>query len=60
LDTETLDSKVEANISEMYEKLYDEFGREKYLESYNFSKDNFNRVGLFVSEPVMYFGSELN
>ncbi len=60
LDTETLDSKVEKNISEMYEKLYDEFDREKYGESYNFSKDNFNRVGLFVSEPVMYFGSELN
>jgi len=81
LDTETLDSKVEKNISNMYEKLYDEEishpyffhtsknstslkkGRkfkEVYKESYNFSKDNFNRVGLFVSEPVMYFGSELN
>jgi len=60
LDTETLDSKVKKNISEMYEKIYDELGRDKYKESYKFSKDNFNRVQLYVSEPVLYFGSELN
>ncbi len=34
--------------------------KEKYLESYNFSKENFNRVQLYISEPVLYFGSELN
>jgi len=60
LDTETVNSKVKENISEMYEKLYDEFNRKKYFESYNFSKDNFNRVQLYVSEPVLYFGAELN
>ncbi|MDQ7008682.1 MAG: invasion protein CiaB [Candidatus Gracilibacteria bacterium] len=72
LDTETLDSKVEENIKNMYEEIYNspllekrgaggEFSmKEKYLESYNFSKDNFNRVQLYISEPVLYFGSELN
>ena len=60
LDTETLDSVVEKDIKNMYEDIYDEIGREKYQESYNFSKDNFDRVQLYVSEPVMYFGSELN
>jgi len=60
LDIETLTSKVKENISEMYEKLYEEFDKEKYKESYNFSKDNFNRVQLYISEPVLYFGAELN
>jgi hypothetical protein len=44
----------------MYETIYDELGRDKYSESYNFSKENFSRVQLYVSEPVMYFGAELN
>jgi hypothetical protein len=45
----------------MYEGIYKEEGfKDKFLESYNFSKDNFNRVQLFISEPVLYFGSELN
>ena len=34
--------------------------RKFYNESYSFSKDNFNRVQLYVSEPVLYFWSELN
>ena len=76
LDTETLDSKVEKDIKNMYEELYNQIitphpsgapfdskeskSREKYSESYNFSKENFERVQLFISEPVMYLGSELN
>ncbi len=60
LDTETLTSKVKENIENMYEKLYEEFDKEKYKESYNFSKENFNRVQLYISEPVLYFGAELN
>ncbi len=74
LDTETLDSKVKENIEKMYEEIYtspltpllrregnSSFPlKEKYNESYNFSKDNFNRVQLYISEPVLYFGSELN
>jgi hypothetical protein len=53
----------------MYEEIYSENSRdvwqkhlnnnellkEKYSESYNFSKENFKRVQLFISEPVMYF-----
>lgn len=60
LDTETLDSKAYDNISEMYEKLYTGIDKEKYAESYNSSKDNFNRVQLYISEPVLYFGAELS
>ncbi len=73
MDMETLDSKVEKNIENMYEELYSlnsplldkrgvggELLSVKYSESYNFSKENFKRVQLFISEPVMYFGSELN
>jgi len=60
LDTETLDSKVESDIENMYEELYKDLDKEKYSESYNFSKANFKRVQLFITEPVMYFGSELN
>ncbi len=61
LDTESLDSKVDKNISKMYENIFKEENlKEKYLESYNFSKGNFNRVQLYISEPVLYFGSKLN
>jgi len=60
IDTETLDSKVEENIKNMYENIYDEIWKNKYAESYNFSKDNFNRVQLYVSEPVLYFWKNLN
>jgi hypothetical protein len=60
LDTETLNSTVGGDIEKMYESLYDDIGRERYSESYNFSKENFKRVSLFISEPVMYFWSELN
>jgi hypothetical protein len=58
----------------MYENIYNKNSRdvwqkhlnnnellkEKYSESYNFSKANFKRVQLFISEPVLYFGAELN
>jgi len=44
----------------MYEELYKDFDKNKYSESYNFSKQNFKRVQLYITEPVMYFGSELN
>ena len=60
IDIETLKSKVKEDIENMYEKLYDEIWRNKYSESYNFSKDNFNRVQLYISEPVLYFWAELN
>jgi len=70
LDSETLESKVESNIKNMYEIIYDNNSRdvwqkhlnlrEKYSESYNFSKENINKSQLYISEPVLYFGSELN
>lgn len=60
LDRDILNSRVEKDIKIMYEKIYDELWRDKYSESYNFSKENLNRVQLYISEPVMYFGAGLN
>lgn len=59
VDTSVLDSVVEADMKNMYETLYDDIGRCKYEASYNYSKENMNRVQLYVSTPVLYFGSEL-
>ncbi len=33
--------------------------KEKYKESYNFSLENQKRVQLYISNPILYFGSEL-
>ena len=60
LDEETLKSKVQKDISFMFEKLFLEFDKEKYQEIYNFSKESFSRVLLFVSEPVIYGGGYMN
>jgi hypothetical protein len=58
VDTSVLDSVVESDMKDMYETLYDDIGRCKYESSYNYSKENMNRVQLYVSTPVLYFGSE--
>ena len=60
LDEETLKSKVQKDTSFMFEKLFLEFDKEKYQEIYNFSKESFSRVLLFVSEPVIYGGGYMN
>jgi hypothetical protein len=55
------DEMSSSQPSPLGEKGQEQFNaREFYKESYNFSKDNFNRVQLYISEPVLYFGSELN
>ncbi len=53
------ESDVENGILEMYEKFYDEIGRENYPSSYKFSLDNIKRVQLYLSSPVLYYSSEL-
>ena len=58
VDTSVLDSTVESDMKSMYETLYDDIGRCKYESSYNYSKENMNRVQLYVSTPVLYFWSE--
>ncbi len=60
LDVETLQSKVQKDISFMFEKLFSKFDKQKYEEIYNFSKESFSRVLLFVSEPVIYGGWYMN
>jgi hypothetical protein len=37
------------------EKIEKKLLKEEYLESYNFSKENYKRVQLYISEPIMYF-----
>jgi hypothetical protein len=58
VDTSILDSKVEADMFNMYETLYDDVGRCKYEKSYNYSLENMKRVQLYISTPVLYFGAE--
>ncbi|MDF1682331.1 MAG: hypothetical protein P1U46_00760 [Patescibacteria group bacterium] len=53
------ESEVETDIENMYEKFYDEIGRENYKSSYDFSKSNIKRVQLYLSTPILYFSSEL-
>jgi hypothetical protein len=55
VDTSVLDSVVESDMKDMYETLYDDIGRCKYKASYNYSKENMNRVQLYISTPVLYF-----
>ncbi|MCP4523767.1 MAG: invasion protein CiaB, partial [Candidatus Gracilibacteria bacterium] len=55
-DTSLLTSTVEADMLEMYEHFYDDIGRCKYENSYKFSLENAQRVQLYLSSPVMYFG----
>ena len=59
LDSQTLQSTVEDDIETMYEWLYDEIGRENFPESYKYSLENQKRVQLYISLPVLYYGSEL-
>jgi len=59
LDSQTLQSTVEDDIETMYEWLYDEIGRENFPVSYKYSLENQKRVQLYISLPVLYYGSEL-
>jgi hypothetical protein len=44
-------------MKSMYETLYDDIGRCKYESSYKYSLENMKRVQLYISTPVLYFGS---
>jgi len=59
-DDSIMQSKVAWDIKNMYEKLFDEFGREKYKNAYKHSLDNQNRVQLYICSPVMYYASSYN
>ncbi len=59
LDSQTLQSTVEDHIETMYEWLYDEIGRDNFPVSYKYSLENQKRVQLYISLPVLYYGSEL-
>ncbi|MCP4523650.1 MAG: invasion protein CiaB [Candidatus Gracilibacteria bacterium] len=55
-DASLFTSTVESDMVYMYEHFYDDIGRCKYESSYNFSLENAQRVQLYLSAPVLYFG----
>lgn len=52
-------SQVLKNIKNMYEALYDEIGRENFLESYDYSLNNLEKVQLYIGVPIFMYGSFL-
>jgi len=60
VDYKTLNSNIEKDIKNMFENLFQNIDKKKYEESYNFSKENIKKAQLYISEPILYFGSELN
>ena len=52
-------SEVLSNIKNMYEALYDEIGRDNFLESYHYSLNNLEKVQLYIWAPIFMYGSFL-
>jgi hypothetical protein len=59
VDESILQSHVSTNMFAMYETLFSEDEKEMYRESYDFSLASMKRVQLYISTPVLYYGSEL-
>jgi hypothetical protein len=59
VDESILQSHVSTNMFAMYETLFSESEKEIYRESYQFSEASMKRVQLYISTPVLYYGSEL-
>ena len=57
IKNEIFDSKINLDVLEMYEKLYDWIWRDKYQESYKFSLDNLNKVQLYLSNQVLFYAA---
>ncbi len=47
-------------IKEMYNEFFGKIGVDKYKGAYDKSIDNIDRTQLFLSKPILFFGSELN
>ncbi|QFR39526.1 invasion protein CiaB [Candidatus Gracilibacteria bacterium 28_42_T64] len=60
VDTSLFESKVSSDVLKMYETLYDDIGRCKYSDSYEYSLANQKRVQLYISTPVFYYGDKFN
>ncbi len=59
LDPSLFRSQVSADVLHMYEWMYDEIGRENFPESYEYSLKNQQKVQLYISAPVLAYGSFL-
>lgn len=57
LENKVFESEVDVDILFMYEKLFDEFSREKFRDSYKFSLENQKRVQLYLSTQVLYYSA---
>lgn len=60
VDDQIMQSTIQGDITNMYEKLYDEIGRDKYASSYQYSLQNQKKVQLYISNPSMVFWAELS
>lgn len=48
VDPSLFESEAKISVSNMYEAMFDEIGRENFPESYQFSKKNLENVGLYI------------
>lgn len=54
------ENKRKDKIKSMYEKLFEKFGREKWKKIFEKSIANLERVQLYLSKPILFYGSELD
>ncbi len=59
LDLSLFTSTVAKDVEQMYEGMYDEIGRENFPESYQYSQKSMKQVQLYISSPVLAYGSFL-
>lgn len=59
IQNNVFESNIKQSILNMFEIYYKKYSSEKYKTIYNFSKENIKKVQLYLSSPILYFGSEL-
>ncbi len=53
-------SQQKEKSKKMYEKLFKEIGKENHKEIYEKSKEHIEKVQLYLSKPILFYGSNLN
>ncbi|MBU4361009.1 invasion protein CiaB, partial [Patescibacteria group bacterium] len=53
-------SRQKEKSKKMYEKLFKEVGKENHKEIYEKSKEHIEKVQLYLSKPILFYGSNLN
>ncbi len=52
-------SSVLTDIIKMYEWFYKSIWKNNFIESYNFSLNNLQKIQLYISIPILYYGAHL-